>query len=43
MARGYAIVQRADGHVLRAADEVSTGDPLRLRLAEGELKATVTS
>jgi exodeoxyribonuclease VII large subunit len=36
-------VQRADGHVLRAADEVSTGDPLRLRLAEGELKATVTS
>ncbi|MBY8872083.1 exodeoxyribonuclease VII large subunit [Micromonospora sp. PLK6-60] len=39
--RGYAIVQRADGHVVRAADEVAKGDPLRVRLAEGELAATV--
>ena len=39
--RGYAIVQRADGHVVRAADEVKTGDRLRVRLAEGELQATV--
>ncbi|PZM96453.1 MAG: exodeoxyribonuclease VII large subunit [Actinobacteria bacterium] len=39
--RGYAIVQRADGHVLRAPDEVSPGDPLRVRLAEGELIARV--
>jgi exodeoxyribonuclease VII large subunit len=39
--RGYAIVQRADGHVVRAADEVSDGDHLRLRLADGELRATV--
>ncbi|MFR9776302.1 exodeoxyribonuclease VII large subunit [Micromonospora sp. MS34] len=39
--RGYAIVQRADGHVVRAASEVAKGDPLRVRLAEGELAATV--
>ncbi|MEV4845569.1 exodeoxyribonuclease VII large subunit [Micromonospora matsumotoense] len=39
--RGYAIVQRADGHVVRAAGEVAQGDPLRVRLAEGELTATV--
>ncbi|MEV4479313.1 exodeoxyribonuclease VII large subunit [Micromonospora coxensis] len=39
--RGYAIVQRADGHVVRAAGEVAKGDPLRVRLAESELTATV--
>ncbi len=39
--RGYAIVQRADGHVVRAAAEVAKGDPLRVRLADGELAATV--
>jgi exodeoxyribonuclease VII large subunit len=39
--RGYAIVQRADGHVVRAAAEVAKGDPLRVRLADGELGATV--
>ncbi|MFG1848874.1 exodeoxyribonuclease VII large subunit [Micromonospora sp. WMMD712] len=39
--RGYAIVQRADGHVVRSAGEVGSGDALRVRLAEGELAATV--
>ncbi len=39
--RGYAIVQRADGHVVRAAGEVTGGDTLRVRLAEGELRASV--
>ena len=39
--RGYAIVQRADGHVVRAADEVKVDDQLRVRLAEGELRVTV--
>jgi exodeoxyribonuclease VII large subunit len=43
MHRGYAIVQRADGHVVRAASEVAAGDPVRVRLAEGELAATVTA
>lgn len=39
--RGYAIVQRADGHVVRAADDVVVDDILRVRLAVGELQATV--
>lgn len=39
--RGYAIVQRSDGHVVRAADEVKPDDLLRVRLAEGELRAAV--
>ena len=39
--RGYAIVQRADGAVVRSPDEVATKDTLRIRLAEGELCATV--
>jgi exodeoxyribonuclease VII large subunit len=39
--RGYAIVQRGDGHVVRAASEVAKGDPVRVRLAAGELAATV--
>ncbi|MEU8236947.1 exodeoxyribonuclease VII large subunit [Actinoplanes missouriensis] len=41
--RGYAIVQRADGHVVRAADEVAADDLLRIRLASGELAARVGS
>ena len=39
--RGYAIVQRADGHVVCAASDVAHGDDLRVRLADGELSATV--
>ena len=39
--RGYAIVQRADGPVVRAAGEVETGDVVRVRLADGELRAEV--
>lgn len=41
--RGYAIVQRGDGHVIQAAGEVGAGDALRVRLAEGELTAVVTT
>jgi exodeoxyribonuclease VII large subunit len=41
--RGYAIVQRTDGHVVRAPADVAEGDALRLRLAEGELAARVAS
>ena len=43
MRRGYAIVQRTDGHVVRAPADVNEGDALRLRLAEGELAARVAS
>src|SRR5690606_28293052 len=39
--RGYAVVQRADGAVVRGPDEVAVGDPLRVRLARGELAARV--
>ena len=37
--RGYAVVQRADGAVVRSPDEVSPGELLRLRVAGGELAA----
>ncbi|GGK00366.1 exodeoxyribonuclease 7 large subunit [Pilimelia anulata] len=40
LSRGYAIVQRADGHVVRAAADVADGDDLRLRLATDTLAAT---
>lgn len=39
--RGYAIVQRANGQVLRAAKEASSGEALHVRLSEGRLKAKV--
>lgn len=41
--RGYAIVQRADGHVVRESGEVTAGDPLRIRVAEGTVSAVVTA
>jgi exodeoxyribonuclease VII large subunit len=40
--RGYAIVQAADGRIVRAPADVSVGDVLRLRLSGGELAATVS-
>jgi exodeoxyribonuclease VII large subunit len=39
--RGYAIVQRPDGHVVRAASEVAAGERVRVRLASGAVRATV--
>jgi len=39
--RGYAVVQRHDGSVVRRPDDVSHGERLRIRLADGELSATV--
>ncbi|WP_425954774.1 exodeoxyribonuclease VII large subunit [Xylanimonas sp. McL0601] len=39
--RGYAVVQRADGHVVREPDDAATGTHVRLRLARGELGATI--
>jgi exodeoxyribonuclease VII large subunit len=41
--RGYAIVQRQDGTVVRTPAEVSPADAVRIRLAGGELTATVDS
>ncbi len=39
--RGYAIVQRDDGAVVRSPGQVAPGDAVRVRLADGELAATV--
>ncbi|ACZ29970.1 exodeoxyribonuclease VII, large subunit [Xylanimonas cellulosilytica DSM 15894] len=39
--RGYAVVQRPDGHVVRSPDDAAPGTGVRLRLAAGELAATV--
>ena len=42
--RGYAIVTRAaDGALVRAADQVKTGEDIDARLADGRLRATVKS
>jgi exodeoxyribonuclease VII large subunit len=43
LARGYAVVQRSDGAVLRDAATVSSGEQLAVRLAEGRLEVTVMS
>ncbi|MFF5401744.1 exodeoxyribonuclease VII large subunit [Streptomyces misionensis] len=39
--RGYAVLQRADGHVVRDPREVSSGEALRARVADGEFKVKV--
>ena len=41
LGRGYAIAKGEDGTVLTSADQVQTGEKLRLRLAEGELNCRV--
>lgn len=43
LARGYAIVQREDGSVVRSAREPDAGESLRVRFAEDSLTATVES
>jgi len=40
--RGYSITRNAQGHIVRDAAQVSIGDDLSIRLARGELGATVT-
>jgi exodeoxyribonuclease VII large subunit len=39
--RGYAVVQREDGVVVRRPSDVEPGDQVRLRLAEGEVPAEI--
>ncbi|MFI0737124.1 exodeoxyribonuclease VII large subunit [Streptomyces sp. NPDC021100] len=39
--RGYAVLQHADGSVVRAADEVAAGEELRARVAEGAFAVRV--
>ena len=41
--RGYAIVHRAtDGHIVRTPNSVGVGDALRIRVAGGDVAASVT-
>jgi exodeoxyribonuclease VII large subunit len=41
--RGYAVVQDEKGTVVRRAKDVTAGDTLRIRVADGELTAEVNS
>jgi exodeoxyribonuclease VII large subunit len=40
--RGYAVVQGADGSVLASTARVTSGDALRIRVADGRVLATAT-
>ena len=40
--RGYAVLQRADGHAVRDPGEVAVDDTLRARVAEGEFTVRVS-
>jgi exodeoxyribonuclease VII large subunit len=40
--RGYAVVQKTSGEVVREPDDVAPGEALRVRLAGGDLAATRT-
>ncbi|MFC5908965.1 exodeoxyribonuclease VII large subunit [Streptacidiphilus monticola] len=39
--RGYAVLQQADGRVVRTPEQLAEGEPLRARVAEGEFHVTV--
>jgi len=41
LSRGYAIVSDAQGDIVRSASQVKTGDPLKVRVSEGEFGARV--
>jgi exodeoxyribonuclease VII large subunit len=42
LARGYAIVQTPQGHVVRSTTEAGAGAALRVRLGDGTLDVTVS-
>ena len=41
LARGYAIVKKKDGRIVRTIQAVETGDGIDIQLADGEIEATV--
>ena len=41
LGRGYAIPRKADGGVVRSVTDVAPGDPLKLRVADGEISCQV--
>ncbi|MGL6071587.1 exodeoxyribonuclease VII large subunit [Craterilacuibacter sp.] len=42
LARGYAIVQNAQGKAVKSPSELSDGEQVRLQLAEGQVSAQIT-
>jgi exodeoxyribonuclease VII large subunit len=42
LARGFAVITRADGTLITEADSVGVGDDIRVRLHQGALRARVT-
>jgi exodeoxyribonuclease VII large subunit len=42
LSRGYAVVRRPDGEVIRRAGQVLPGDPLQVRVQEGQFGVQVT-
>lgn len=42
LARGYAVVRRPNGQVIRSAQQVDTDDQLLIELQDGTLSATIT-
>lgn len=43
LARGYAIVEDRQSRIVRSSNEVSPGQPVKVRLSRGELHATVNA
>jgi exodeoxyribonuclease VII large subunit len=41
VARGYSILQHADGRIVRNVDDAATGETLRARLHDGQLRLRV--
>lgn len=41
LGRGYAIVQKEDGHIVRLVRDVKPGDALSLRVLDGKIRVTV--
>lgn len=41
IARGYSITQKEDGSVIRNSEQVSTGDRLVTKVAQGEIRSIV--
>ena len=42
LTRGYAMAQKEDGQIVRSVTQISTGDAVRVSLADGAFTATVT-
>src|SRR5262249_3530532 len=40
LGRGYAIAFDSEGRIIKRADDVQSGESIRIRVAEGEIEAT---